>query len=96
MSILFGATLYRSDMQGAILANANFSSADLTLVENLNQTSGLPVYYDAFTDFTGSNFDPAAAAWTFIPEPNMVWMLGAGVLAIAASSPGGPRSARHQ
>lgn len=44
---------------------------------------GSPLY-DPNTDFTGTGFDPVAAGWTFVPEPDTALFLGLGLAALAA------------
>jgi len=87
---LTGANLYGADLFFADLPDANLTGANLTGAVWLGYTSG-SAYYNAETDFTdawsGSSgstpFDPVAAGWTFIPEPNTALLLTMGFVGLA-------------
>ena len=74
---LTGADLTAANLRYAHMYGADLTNANLTDARYLGQSAGSP-YYNAETDFTnawdgvpGSTlFDPVAAGWTFVPEPN--------------------------
>ena len=87
---LSGAFLYNADLYNADLSGTNLSGADLTGTFGLGNTFG-SANYDALTDFTGAfswfggpPFDPVAAGWTLVPEPNTALLVGIGLAGIAA------------
>lgn len=64
------AMLNAARFDGSDLRGADFSGADLTGVTTLPlATCDSTTLYDANTVFTGTDFDPAAAGWTMVPEP---------------------------
>lgn len=96
---LSGANLSSANPQNATLSGADLSGANLTGMRLLGTISGIPSY-DALTNFTDTwvyfgpstpipdtPFDPVAAGWNFIPEPNTAVLVGIGLVGIAARRP---------
>ena len=85
-----GANMSDTILHGANLNNANLAGADLTNAFYLGASNGSP-YYDAETDFTDAwydgtggsiLFDPVAAGWTLVPEPNTAILLAIGLVGL--------------
>jgi uncharacterized protein YjbI with pentapeptide repeats len=66
------------------LDGANFSGAILANMVGLQGSIGI-AFYDAETDFSGTNFDPVAAGWTLIPEPSTALLMGLGLVWLRAA-----------
>ena len=86
---LSDADLSGADLSGANLFNVNLDGADLTGA-NLTNVLGLitsigDAFYDINTDFSGTTFDPVAAGWTFVPEPNTALLMSLGLAGLAAT-----------
>jgi hypothetical protein len=90
LSNLSGADLNHADLSGANLGGTNLSGANLRTIFSLDTVIGVP-YYSSTTTFidlwTGigeeTPFDPVAAGWTLVPEPNTALLLGIGLSALA-------------
>ncbi len=86
------ADLNYSDLTGANLANSNLWKTDLLGVNLTGANLAGALFlgdswgfadYDASTDFTGTGFDPVAAGWNLVPEPNRALLLGLGLVDMA-------------
>jgi len=84
---LNGAYLRYADLRYANLSGANLTGAYLQNAYWLGASTG-SAYYNAETNFTGAwsgdlenspLFDPVAAGWTLVPEPNTALLLGIGL-----------------
>jgi len=93
---LTGADLSSAHLGGSDLNFADLQGANLAATTYLGATSGTP-FYNASTDFTNAYsgdfgvsplFDPVAAAWIFVPEPNSALLLVLGFAGIAAQRRG--------
>ena len=76
------ATLFAANLSDAELMRADLSDANLTGAGNLFDTFGAAVY-NAGTDFTNTGFDPVAAGWVFVPEPDIAALQLAVLLSLA-------------
>ena len=77
------AVLGGADLTNAALTNAHLWGANLSFTTGLGATTGSANYY-ANTTFTGTGFDPVAAGWNLVPEPNTALLLGLGLVGMAA------------
>ena len=77
-AILVAANLSHAYLENAYLGDADLSNAILANAVGLSSSSGAALY-DINTDFTGTGFDPVAAGWTLVPEPNTALLLSLGL-----------------
>ena len=88
LSDLTGAVMAETTLRFAVLSGAQLDGADLSGAQ-LASASGLALttgiaFYDLFTDFTGTGFDPVAAGWTLVPEPSTALLMGLGLAGLAS------------
>jgi hypothetical protein len=86
---LSGAQLVDTNLRFAVFNGAQLNGADLSGAQlanaiGLGLSSGSALY-SAQTDFTGTSFDPVAAGWSLVPEPNTALHLGLGLAGLGRS-----------